>query len=70
MLANLSEKGKLSDELLLDILRRGEIVPDNLDIEEELARESRRPLTPQKPVVIQQNPVPNTQEQDTNTELD
>ena len=64
VLADLSEKGKLSDELLLDILRRGEVVPDNLDIEEELARESRqRAPQPQRPVIQQQ-------QQPVNTELD
>jgi hypothetical protein len=54
VLADLSEKGKISDELLLDILRRGEVVPDNLDIEEELARSSRRPEPTPTPVVLQQ----------------
>ena len=70
VLANLSEKGKLSDELLLDILRRGEIVPDNLDIEEELARESRKPLVKAVPVAAQQPPEPEEEEQEDNTELD
>jgi hypothetical protein len=37
-ITDLNTKGKLSDETLLEILRRGEILPDDLDIEEELER--------------------------------
>jgi hypothetical protein len=66
VLADLSDKGKLSDELLLDILRRGEVVPDNIDIEEELARESRqRTPQPQRPGIP-----PGAQQQPTDTELE
>ena len=38
VLSALNENGKLSDEMLLEILRRGEILPDNVVIEEELER--------------------------------
>ena len=38
VLAQLNEMGKISDPLLLEILRRGEILPDNLDISDELER--------------------------------
>jgi len=37
-ITDLNTKGKLSDETLLEILRRGEILPDDLDIEDELER--------------------------------
>ncbi|NBW21830.1 MAG: DUF4055 domain-containing protein [Caulobacteraceae bacterium] len=37
-ITDLNTKGKLSDQTLLEILRRGEILPDDLDIENELER--------------------------------
>jgi hypothetical protein len=36
VLAQLNESGKISDSMLLEILRRGEIRPDNTKIEDEL----------------------------------
>ncbi len=36
MLAQLNQMGKISDAMLLEVLRRGEILPDNINIEEEL----------------------------------
>lgn len=36
VLSQLNESGKISDRLLLDVLRRGEVLPDNVDIEAEL----------------------------------
>jgi hypothetical protein len=36
VLAQLNQMGKLSDSMLLEVLRRGEILPDNIDIEDEL----------------------------------
>jgi len=38
VIAQLNENGKISNETMLEILRRGEILPDNLDISEELGR--------------------------------
>ena len=38
VIAQLNENGKISNETMLEILRRGEILPDNLDISEELER--------------------------------
>ena len=37
VLAQLNQMGKITDQMLLEILRRGEILPDNVNIEEELA---------------------------------
>ena len=37
VLAQLNQMGKISDAMLLEILRRGEILPDTVDVEEELA---------------------------------
>jgi hypothetical protein len=37
VLAQLNEMGKISDSMLLEILRRGEILPDTIDVEEEVA---------------------------------
>ena len=35
VLAQLNQMGKISDTLLLEILRRGEILPDNINVEDE-----------------------------------
>jgi hypothetical protein len=35
VLAQLNQMGKISDAMLLEILRRGEILPDNVNIEDE-----------------------------------
>ena len=40
VLAQLNDTGKISDGLLLEILRRGEILPDTVDIDEELQSRS------------------------------
>jgi hypothetical protein len=40
VLAQLNDSGKISDGLLLEILRRGEILPDTVDIDEELQTRS------------------------------
>jgi hypothetical protein len=37
VLAQLNEMGKISDTMLLEILRRGEILPDTIDVEGEVA---------------------------------
>ena len=36
VLAQLNESGKISDAMLLEVLRRGEILPDNMDIDAEV----------------------------------
>ena len=36
VLAQLNQMGKITDAMLLEILRRGEILPDNVKIEDEL----------------------------------
>jgi hypothetical protein len=38
VLSDLNQAGKISDEMLLEILRRGEVLPDNVDIQEELQK--------------------------------
>ena len=38
VLSALNENGKLSDEMLLEVLRRGEILPDSMDMDQELKR--------------------------------
>lgn len=43
VLSQLNESGKISDRLLLDVLRRGEVLPDNVDIEAEL--NAAQPIT-------------------------
>jgi hypothetical protein len=36
VLAQLNQMGKISDAMLLEVLRRGEVLPDNINIEDEL----------------------------------
>ena len=36
VLAQLNQMGKISDSMLLEILRRGEVLPDNINVEDEL----------------------------------
>ena len=36
MLAQLNQMGKISDAMLLEVLRRGEVLPDNINIEDEM----------------------------------
>jgi hypothetical protein len=36
VLAQLNQMGKISDAMLLEVLRRGEILPDNINIEDEM----------------------------------
>jgi hypothetical protein len=47
VLTQLNQLGKISDSLLLEILRRGEILPDNINIkdEEEAAGQDATSLT-------------------------
>tara|TARA_A100001201_G_scaffold136123_1_gene124834 strand:+ start:193 stop:1554 length:1362 start_codon:yes stop_codon:yes gene_type:complete len=54
VLSALNENGKISNEMLLEVLRRGEILPDNIDMQEELDRiEEIEAEKPELPVVQQ-----------------
>ena len=53
VLADLNDRGKISDELMLEIFRRGEVLPDNINIEEEAAKIT----APEPSVVVNENPV-------------
>jgi len=44
VLAQLNQMGKLSDAMLLEILRRGEVLPDNINIEDELEASTENAL--------------------------
>ena len=45
VLAQLNQMGKISDSMLLEILRRGEVLPDNINIEDELESAGRSTLS-------------------------
>jgi hypothetical protein len=53
VLSDLNNNGKISDEMLLEILRRGEILPDNTNIQDEAAKIQ----APEPTVVVDQPPV-------------
>ena len=57
VLSDLNSKGKISDDMLLEILRRGEILPDNVNIQDEVARIVEPEPAPQAPVVVEENAV-------------
>jgi hypothetical protein len=58
VLAQLNEMGKISDPLLLEILRRGEILPDGVDIPQELqAIQTETPATEPAPEQMAPNQV-------------
>ena len=44
VLAQLNQMGKISDAMLLEILRRGEVLPDNINIEDELEASTENAL--------------------------
>ena len=44
VLAQLNQMGKISDSMLLEILRRGEVLPDNINIEDEVEAAGRTAL--------------------------
>jgi len=44
VITQLNQLGKISDQMLLEILRRGEILPDNINIEDELAASTENAL--------------------------
>jgi hypothetical protein len=44
VLAQLNQMGKISDAMLLEVLRRGEVLPDNINIEDELEASTENAL--------------------------
>ena len=50
VLTQLNQAGKISDALLLEILRRGEVLPDSISIEDELAASNTNALALPEPV--------------------
>jgi len=54
VLSALNENGKISNEMLLEVLRRGEILPDNIDMEQELGRIEEIEAEKPEPPVVQQ----------------
>jgi hypothetical protein len=50
VLTQLNQAGKISDAMLLEILRRGEVLPDNINIEDELAASTENALALVEPV--------------------
>ena len=50
VLTQLNQAGKISDQMLLEVLRRGEILPDNVNIEDELAASTENALALVEPV--------------------
>jgi hypothetical protein len=49
VITQLNQLGKISDQMLLEILRRGEILPDNINIEDELAASTENALALPEP---------------------
>ena len=56
VLAQLNQMGKISDQMLLEVLRRGEILPDNINIEDELEAMTQTSLEMVEPAVTQEEP--------------
>ncbi|MGA1129927.1 MAG: DUF4055 domain-containing protein, partial [Chthoniobacterales bacterium] len=56
VLAQLNQMGKISDAMLLDILRRGEILPDTTNIESELEAMGKSALEITEPAVSLEEP--------------
>ena len=57
VLSDLNTNGKISDDLLLEILRRGEILPDTINVQEEASKIVPPEPTPTPTSVINENPV-------------
>lgn len=62
VLAQLADTGKISNAMLLEILRRGEILPDNISIEDELEAAEDEEESDSEDAVIEaaEQPEPNT----------
>jgi len=57
VLTQLNELGKLSDTTLLEILRRGEILPDNVDISNEIQSADSPDTTPEEEEQVELTPM-------------
>ena len=62
VLAQLNDMGKISDAMLLEILRRGEILPDSINVEDELEAAG-------KPATAILEPAETTEEADSPEEM-
>jgi hypothetical protein len=56
VLAQLNQMGKISDSMLLEILRRGEVLPDNINIEDEVEAAGRSAIEITEPAQTQEEP--------------
>jgi hypothetical protein len=56
VLAQLNQMGKISDSMLLEILRRGEVLPDNINVENEVEAASRSAIEITEPAQTQEEP--------------
>jgi hypothetical protein len=62
VLAQLNQMGKISDSMLLEILRRGEVLPDNINIEDEVEAAGKQATDITEPPEAEEEPdsSPNT----------
>jgi hypothetical protein len=62
VLAQLNQMGKISDSMLLEILRRGEVLPDNINIEDEVEAAGKQAAEITEPAETEEEPdsSPNT----------
>ena len=56
VLAQLNQMGKISDSMLLEILRRGEVLPDNINIEDEIEAAGKTALEIVEPASTTEEP--------------
>ena len=56
VLAQLNQMGKISDAMLLEILRRGEVLPDNINVEDEVEAAGRSAIEIVEPASTQEEP--------------
>jgi hypothetical protein len=59
VLAQLNQMGKISDEMLLEVLRRGEILPDDTNIEEQVEALERETAEPEQEEMSTEEMTPN-----------
>jgi hypothetical protein len=57
VLAQLNDNGKISDTMLLEILRRGEILPDTIDVEAEVTAAAADKAAATAAALVAPNPV-------------
>jgi hypothetical protein len=60
VLAQLNQMGKISDSMLLEILRRGEVLPDNINIEDEIEAAGKTALEITEEAASTEEPDSNT----------